>query len=195
MGQTVAASFQTPTLFLIGKDLTQMQVDTNVSESDIGLAQVGQRALFTVEAYPRQDFEGKVVQVRHAPITVQNIVTYNVVIGVDNPDNQLLPGMTANARILVEERKGVKIVPARALRFDPDGVGAARAKDEPAAADHRVWVLRDGDVIAVPVSIGLEDGTHVDIKGDSLAVGDLVIVDVADGELGGAPAARPPLRF
>lgn len=192
MGQTVAASFQTPTLFLIGKDLTKMQVDTNVSESDIGLAREGQRALFTVEAYPRQDFEGTVTQVRHAPITVQNVVTYNVVIGVENADNRLFPGMTANARIVVEERKGVKIVPARALRFDPDGIGAAEAPDE---AGPRVWILRDGEPVEVPVSVGLDDGTRVEITDDSLAVGDLVIVDVADGEQTGAAPARPPLRF
>ncbi len=192
MGQTVAASFQTPTLFLIGKDLTKMQVDTNVSESDIGLAREGQRALFTVEAYPRQDFEGTVTQVRHAPITVQNVVTYNVVIGVENADNRLFPGMTANARIVVEERKGVKLVPARALRFDPDGIGAAEAPDEEGP---RVWILRDGEPVEVPVSIGLDDGTRVEITDDSLAVGDLVIVDVADGRQTGAAPARPPLRF
>ena len=192
MGQTVAASFQTPTLFLIGKDLTKMQVDTNVSESDIGLAKVGQRALFTVEAYPRHNFEGKIVQVRRAPITVQNVVTYNVVIGVDNPDNELFPGMTANARIIVEERKGVKLVPARALRFDPDGVGGAEAAG---GEGPRVFVLRDGEPCAVAVSIGLEDGTQAEITGDSLAVGDLVIVDVAGGEPAADTSARPPLRF
>ena len=192
MGQTVAASFQTPTLFLIGKDLTKMQVDTNVSESDIGLAKVGQRALFTVEAYPRHNFEGKIVQVRRAPITVQNVVTYNVVIGVDNPDNELFPGMTANARIIVEERKGVRLVPARALRFDPDGVGGAEAAGDEGP---RVFVLRDGEPSAVAVSIGLEDGTQAEITGDSLAVGDLVIVDVAGGEPAADASARPPLRF
>ena len=192
MGQTVAASFQTPTLFLIGKDLTKMQVDTNVSESDIGLAKVGQRALFTVEAYPRHNFEGKIVQVRRAPITVQNVVTYNVVIGVDNPDNELFPGMTANARIIVEERKGVRLVPARALRFDPDGVGVAEAAGDEGP---RVFVLRDGEPSAVAVSIGLEDGTQAEITGDSLAVGDLVIVDVAGGEPAADASARPPLRF
>ena len=192
MGQTVAASFQTPTLFLIGKDLTKMQVDTNVSESDIGLAKVGQRALFTVEAYPRHNFEGKIVQVRRAPITVQNVVTYNVVIGVDNPDNELFPGMTANARIIVEERKGVRLVPLRALRFDPDGVGGAEAAGDEGP---RVFVLRDGEPSAVAVSIGLEDGTQAEITGDSLAVGDLVIVDVAGGEPAADASARPPLRF
>ena len=192
MGQTVAASFQTPTLFLIGKDLTKMQVDTNVSESDIGLAKVGQRALFTVEAYPRHNFEGKIVQVRRAPITVQNVVTYNVVIGVDNPDNELFPGMTANARIIVEERKGVRLVPARALRFEPDGVGGAEAAGD---AGPRVFVLRDGEPSAVAVSIGLEDGTQAEITGDSLAVGDLVIVDVAGGDPAADASARPPLRF
>lgn len=195
MGQTVAASFQTPTLFLIGKDLTQMQVDTNVSESDVGLAKVGQRAIFTVEAYPRHNFEGRIVQVRRAPITVQNVVTYNVVIGVDNPKNELFPGMTANARIIVEERKGVKLVPARALRFDPDGVGSARTGAAAGSAGRRVWVLRDGEPSEVPVTVGLEDGTQAEITGDALAVGDLVIVDVAGGAPAADASARPPLRF
>ena len=197
VGQTVAASFQTPTLFLIAQDLSKMQVDTNVSESDVGLAKVGQKATFNVEAYPHQTFEGKVVQVRRAPITVQNVVTYDVVIGVDNPEHRLFPGMTANARIVVEERKAVRIVPVRALRFDPHGAGAT---EEPAAAREegpRVWVLRDGRPTAVPVSIGLDDGTHVEITDDSLALDDPVIVDAADGAGGraGDSQARSPLRF
>ena len=104
IGQTVAASFQTPTLFLIAQDLTKMQVDTNVSESDVGTARVGQRSTFTVEAYPGRTFTGQVSQIREAPITVQNVVTYDVVIAVDNADLALLPGMTANTRIVTAER-------------------------------------------------------------------------------------------
>jgi len=198
VGQTVAASFQTPTLFLIAQDLTKMQVDTNVSESDVGLARIGQKATFSVEAYPHRTFEGQVVQVRRAPITVQNVVTYDVVIGVDNPEHLLFPGMTANARILVEEHEGVKTVPAQALRFDPGGAGGAEAGPEATPPDgHRVWVLRDGRPSAVPVAIGLDDGTRVEITDDSLALGDLVIVDAAgeDGERSGDAQPRSPFRF
>src|SRR5262245_40714215 len=124
VGQTVAASFQTPTLFLIAQDLTQMQVDTNVSESDVGQARLGQKATFTVEAHPHRTFEGRVTQVRRAPITVQNVVTYDVVVGVPNPEQLLFPGMTANVRILVEEHEDARLVPAAALRFDPGPAGA-----------------------------------------------------------------------
>jgi HlyD family secretion protein len=196
VGQTVAASFQTPTLFLIAQDLAKMQVDTNVSESDVGLAAIGQKATFSVEAYPHQTFEGKVVQVRRAPITVQNVVTYDVVIGVDNPEHKLFPGMTANARIIVDERRGVRVVPVRALRFDPDGAGAAEERARASEEGHRVWVLRGGRPAAVPVSIGLDDGTHVEITDDALALGEPVIVDAADGAGGrAAEPPRSPLRF
>ena len=126
MGQTVAASFQTPTLFLIAKDLEKMQVDTNVSESDVGAAREGQRAVFTVEAYPDRTFEGNVMQVRRAPITVQNIVTYDVVVGCDNAELLLFPGMTADVRIIVDEHQNVLTVPDTALRFDPSGSGGTR---------------------------------------------------------------------
>jgi HlyD family secretion protein len=194
VGQTVAASFQTPTLFLIAQDLTQMQVDTNVSESDVGEARVGQRATFTVEAYPGKVFEGKVVQVRQAPITVQNVVTYNVVIGVDNRDLLLFPGMTANARIVVDERKDVVTVPAQALRFDPGDALASGGN-----GDHRVYVLRGGEAQPVSVGVGLEDGTRVEITHGELAQGDAVIVDQGDAaaKARGGPAgqSRSPFRF
>jgi len=114
IGQTVAASFQTRTLFLIAQDLKKMQVDTNVSESDVGTAKVGQKARFTVEAFPNRTFEGRVSQVREAPITVQNVVTYDVVVSVDNTDLMLLPGMTANTRIITDERENVVRVPLSA---------------------------------------------------------------------------------
>jgi len=121
VGQTVAASLQAPTLFLIAQDLTQMQVDTNVSEADIGRVQVGQTATFTVDAYQNTTFTGQVTQVRNAPITVQNVVTYDAVVQVANPDLQLKPGMTANISFLIAERKDVVRVPTAALRFQPDG--------------------------------------------------------------------------
>ena len=122
VGQTVAASLQAPILFLIAQDLTQMQVDTNVSEADIGRVRVGQRVTFTVDAYPNITFTGEVMQVRNAPITVQNVVTYDAVVQVANPDLRLKPGMTANVSFLVAERPDVIKVPTAALRFQPEGV-------------------------------------------------------------------------
>ncbi len=197
VGQTVAASFQTPTLFVIAQDLTKMQVDTNVSESDVGAARVGQRATFSVEAQPNRTFEGEVVQIRRAPISVQNVVTYDVVVACENPDLLLFPGMTADVRILVEERRGVPTVPEAALRFEPPG--ARQAREASVAAPHegpRVWVLRRGRPVAVPVTVGLTDGTRAEITGGELALGDPVIVDVArDAGRAGDARARSPFRF
>jgi HlyD family secretion protein len=122
VGQTVAASLQAPILFLIAQDLTQMQVDTNVSEADIGRVRIGQRVTFTVDAYQNITFTGEVRQVRNAPITVQNVVTYDAVVQVANPDLRLKPGMTANVSFLVAERQDVIKVPTAALRFQPEGV-------------------------------------------------------------------------
>jgi len=111
VGQTVAASLQAPTLFTIAQDLTKMQIDTNVDEADIGRTQVGQRVTFTVDSFPNETFNGQVVQIRKAARTVQNVVTYNVVIAVDNPDQKLLPGMTANVRVVTSTRQDVRYRP------------------------------------------------------------------------------------
>jgi HlyD family secretion protein len=128
VGQTVAASLQAPTLFTIAQDLTEMQVDTNVSEADVGRVAVGQDATFTVDAFPQTTFRGKVTEIRNAPITIQNVVTYDVVIQVKNPDLKLRPGMTANASILVDHKDNILRIPNAALRFRPDF-----AKTEPSA--------------------------------------------------------------
>ena len=136
VGQTVAASLQAPTLFTIAKDLTQMQVDTNVSEADIGRIEVGQEATFTVDAYPDRTFRGKVSEIRNAPTTIQNVVTYDVVIEVDNSDLRLKPGMTANVSVMVEHREGVLRIPNSALRFKPESAkaeGSVEKKKEPAS--------------------------------------------------------------
>ena len=119
VGQTVAASFQTPTLFNIAQDLTKMQIDTSVAEADIGKLQVGQPVEFTVDAYPDSPFKGKVSEIRNAPITVQNVVTYDVVVKVDNPELKLKPGMTANVSIIVANEKDVLRISNAALRFRP----------------------------------------------------------------------------
>jgi HlyD family secretion protein len=137
VGQTVAASLSSPTLFLIGKDLTKMQVDTNVSEADVGSVHVGQDAFFTVQAYPGRTFRGKVTMIRHGPITVQNVVTYDVVVAVENPDRALFPGMTADTHIVIDEHDGVLRVPLPAVRFNPEGLARSRGtgtRNEEAAA-------------------------------------------------------------
>jgi len=199
IGQTVAASFQTPTLFLIAQDLTKMQVDTNVSESDVGAAKVDQTATFTVEAYPGRTFRGRVSQIREAPITVQNVVTYDVVVSVDNPDLALLPGMTANTRIITDEHDDVLRVPARALRFAPEGVGGpnhgAPTHGGPShGAGGSLWLLRDGGPEKIAVTSGLSDGTLTEIVHGDVKPGDPVVVDEVsrDGHPAAAsPAARP----
>ena len=157
MGQTVAASFQTPTLFLIATDLTKMQVDANVSESDIGGIKNGEKATFTVDAYSKRLFEGTVTQVRQSPQTVQNVITYDVVISVDNSDLSLKPGLTAATRIIVDQRSGVLRVPNQALRYVPTGTIRQEAKQQ------LVWVLRDGTPTPVEVTAGLDDDDFTEI--------------------------------
>jgi HlyD family secretion protein len=191
VGQTVAASFQTPTLFLIARDLTQMQVDASVSESDVGGVKIGQSVSFTVEAYPGRTFAGRVTQIRQAPITVQNVVTYDVVIGVANSDLALLPGMTANVRIVTDERSDALAVPLQALRFDPGSAGQGDHGHGEGAK--QVWVMRDGEPEAVAVQVGIDDGTSVEVTGGELAEGDPVVVDRSRAR-GGEPR-RSPFAF
>jgi HlyD family secretion protein len=168
MGQTVAASFQTPTLFLIASDLTKMQVDTNVSEGDIGGIELGDRAVFSVDAFPNRTFQGRVTQVRQSPQTVQNVVTYDVVVSVTNSDLALKPGMTTTTRVVIDERADVLRVPNQALRYAPAGT----ARD---AQTRQVWVLRDGEPVPAPVTVGLDDDNFTEITGGDLKIGDRVI--------------------
>ncbi|HSP98088.1 MAG TPA: efflux RND transporter periplasmic adaptor subunit [Candidatus Dormibacteraeota bacterium] len=169
VGQTVAATFQTPTLFLIARNLTEMQVNAAVSESDIGAVRDGQPATFTVDAYPGRDFHGRVTQVRNAPTTVQNVVTYDVVIGVDNPDLALKPGMTATVRIETAHVDDALRLPLRALTFAPPGDGERRRDGD------GVWrIAADGALERVAVRPGVRDDTHVAIADGDLAAGDVV---------------------
>jgi len=204
LGQTVAASFQTPTLFLIAQDLTRMQVDTNVSESDVGPVQVGQKAGFTVDAFPEMTFWGSVAQVRQSPITVQNVVTYDVVIEVSNPELLLKPGMTANARIVTAERSGVLKVPLQALRFSPAGsdehshrrAGADNESEKPQSNRKvHVWVDKGGKLHQVKVVRGLDDGNVVEIINGDLQPGDQVVIDQvnASGPSTGKRSASGPI--
>ena len=194
IGQTVAASFQTPTLFLIATDLTKMQVDTNVSESDIGGINVGDKALFTVDAFPKRTFAGTVTQVRQSPQTVQNVVTYDVVVSVDNHDLALKPGMTAATRIVIDERDDVLRVPSQALRYTPSALGGRHVG---AGAQARVFVLRDGKPVAVPVTAGLDDDNFTEIVKGELASGDRVITaEQRDSNSGNrTPTSAPRLRL
>jgi HlyD family secretion protein len=137
VGQTVVSSLQSSTLFLIGKDMTKMQVDTNVSEADVGEVAEGQKAYFTVQAYPKRTFWGVVRQIRRGPITVQNVVTYDVVVDVDNQDLALYPGMTADAHIITAEHTQVLRIPLPATRFVPEGVARRSREDADVRSDVR----------------------------------------------------------
>jgi HlyD family secretion protein len=192
MGQTVAASFQTPTLFLIATDLTKMQVDTNVSESDIGGIKDRDKAIFTVDAYPNRSFEGTVAQIRQSPQNLQNVVTYDVVVSVDNSDLALKPGMTAANRIIIDQRDDVLRVPSQALRYVP-AAGTRRSGTSPKTTKEpqaRVWVLRDGKPVRVAVTAGLDDDTFTEIVKGELKAGDLVIIAEQRSNSGGAAAPR-----
>jgi HlyD family secretion protein len=170
MGQTVAASFQTPTLFLIASDLTKMVADTNVSEGDIGDVKIGNKVTFSVDAFPKRTFEGTVSQVRQSPQTVQNVVTYDVVVSVNNADLTLKPGMTAATRIVIDQRGDVIRVPNQALRYTPLGLG-----ERGETAQAQVWVLREGRPTSVPVVAGLDDDTYTEIVSGDVKPGDRVI--------------------
>ena len=203
-GQTVAASFQTPTLFLIATDLTKMQVDTNVSESDIGNIKAGSSATFTVEAFPNRTFSGAVTQIRQAPQTVQNVVTYDVVVSARNPDVALKPGMTATVRLITEKRTNVTRVPDQALRYTPGGLAATSGGEElkPVGDGNgtsgSVWVLREDQPVRVPVLMGLDDDSNAEILSGDIRPGDQVIVSEQAGRgtpSRQAPFSAPRLRF
>jgi HlyD family secretion protein len=221
VGQTVAASFQAPVLFLVAKDLTKMEVDTNVSESDIGGITEGKEAISVVDAYPKQPFSGKVIQVRNAPITVQNVVTYNVVIGVENTDLRLRPGMTANVSIVIARHENVLRIPSQALRFKPSLVrGTAKAGTQPVSASGKsergtqdksgesggrkssegkaksvVWLPNPlGGPTAVEVKTGITDGTYAELLEGPLEEGAEIIVglEMPRGTRGDSSGPLPP---
>ena len=163
-GQTVAASFNTPELFTIAKDLTNMQVVANVDEADIGGVKEGDRVTFTVDAYPDDTFEGTVKQVRLEATTTNNVVTYEVVISAPNADLKLKPGLTANVTIYTQERSGVLAVANKALRFTPTKETVGKdMKIVDCKGKNKVWTLSDKTLTAHPVTIGQTDGIHTEI--------------------------------
>lgn len=188
VGQTVAASFQAPTLFVIANDLRHMQVDTNVGESDVGRLMAGMPATFTVDAYPGKPFTGKLRQIRNASQTVQNVVTYDAVIDVENPNLLLKPGMTANVSFVVEQKNDVVRLRNGALRFAPDPkllaqIGVSLPATPTLASPQQpipkaVWLLRDGKPVRVPVSAGVSDGTWTELLQGDVSPGDMLITDM-----------------
>jgi HlyD family secretion protein len=181
VGQTVAASLQAPTVFLIANDLTRMQVLANIDEADVGQLQQGSKVSFTVDAYPSDVFHGSVSQVRLAPTTVQNVVTYTAVIDVPNPELKLKPGMTANVTATVAERDSVLAVPGSALRFRPDTAAAPSRRNSGPV----LWKLENGALKPVAVHTGVTDGVRTEIVSGDVKEGDLIAIAST------APAARP----
>jgi HlyD family secretion protein len=181
----VAASLQSPTLFQIAQDLSHMQIDTSYAEADIGNIRVGQQATFRVDAFPNRTFRGEVHQVRLNPTTQQNVVTYDVVVSVDNLDQALMPGMTAYVNIVVAQRKDALIVPNAALRFRPSDAGPRQDKvrnsgDKPkgdATPMGTVYVLENGQPKAARISVGITDNRMTEVLGGEIKDGDAVIVE------------------
>ncbi|HEX5364765.1 MAG TPA: efflux RND transporter periplasmic adaptor subunit [Gallionella sp.] len=201
VGQTVAASLQTPTLFKIAQDLAKMQIDANFAEADIGSIRVGQTARFSVDAFANRSFQGAVRQIRLNPTTQQNVVTYDVVIDVNNPEQLLLPGMTAYVSIAVAERKDALLVPNGALRFRPaDGSKRSDANENGAKAKSngfsgKVYVLRQGKLAPVNVTLGITDNRNTEVIGGELKAGDQVVVGDAQTANNAASSAAPRMRM
>jgi HlyD family secretion protein len=175
VGQTVAASFQTPTLFTIAEDLTKMQIETNVSEADISKVKVGQNVEFSVDSYPGETFYGKVVQIRNSPETIQNVVTYFVIIDVNNDDLKLMPGMTANVTIITSSKKNILLVPNASLKFTPGGDKSTVKYDQ-----QGIWILENDTPQRVNIETGLSDEQYTEITGGDLQEGQHVIVGTAE---------------
>jgi HlyD family secretion protein len=201
-GQTVAASFQTPTLFSIAQDLSKMQIDTSFAEADIGTIKVNQPSIFTVDAFPNKTFRGSVNQVRLNPTTQQNVVTYDVVINVSNPEKILLPGMTAYVNIIVAQKKNILTVPNAALRFKPpeetsssveNASTAKRVKkqDKDNAASGKVYTLNNGVLKPVIVTLGITDNKTTEILSGDIKAGDTVVTGISqDKSSGGGSSFR-----
>ena len=206
VGQTVAASLQTPTLFKIAQDLSKMQIDTSFAEADIGRIQVGQVAKFNVDAFPNKNFEGMVKQIRLNPTNTANVVTYDIVISVDNPDQKLLPGMTAYVNITFAKHDNVLLVPNAALRYRPKNEDTMMAlkkedkkTDKPKAendglARGKVYILKDNKPQLVRVKTSITNGKFTEIISSELKPNDLVITGDMIGDQKSGSSAQGPNR-
>jgi HlyD family secretion protein len=185
LGQTVAASFQTPTLFQIAQDLRKMQIDSSFAEADIGNIKVGQPVQFTVDAFPERAFSATVRQVRLNPTTQQNVVTYDVVVAVDNPDQILMPGMTAYVNVVVAQHKDVLLVPNAALRFRPvegaqEIVRAKPAEEKAQGTSGTVFLLEQKRLRGIPVRLGISDGKFTEVLSGDIKASDPLVVGAAE---------------
>ena len=213
VGQTVAASLQAPVIFTIANDLTKMQIDAAVAEADVGVVDVDQPVDFTVDAFPNRIFHGKVVQVRNAPTTVQNVVTYDTVIGVSNPDLKLKPGMTANVSIIIAHKDDVLKLANAALRYRPPDAAPASASPSHAPnasrgsgsvgrerrSDRTVYFLANGKPQPVQIKTGISDGIATEVT-EGLKEGDVVVTAQVNAANASPPQANPfgggpPRRF
>lgn len=204
IGQTVAASFQTPTLFTIAQDLTRMQINSSFAEADIGFIEVGQEVHFTVDAFPRRTFRGIVRQRRLNPTTVQNVVTYDVVVEVDNPERILMPGMTAYVNVITAQRGNVLLVPNTALRFKPADAapnnrtqGSRKNGKQEKSAAATVYVLEQDRLRPVAIVPGITDNKYTEVLSGKLAAGDRVVTGevVPSGEEGPSQGAMKMRLF
>ena len=196
VGQTVAASFQTPTLFTIAQDLRRMQIDTSVAEADIGGVRKGQTVDFSVDAFPDREFQGKVYQVRLNPTIQQNVVTYDVVVSVDNRERLLMPGMTANVHIITAQRKDVLRIPNSILRYRPAAAQAPTPTADSPTADSSegktVYLLRNNQVTPVRIQTGITDNKFTEVVGGDLKPGDRLIVEDREAK---KPASSGQFHF
>lgn len=182
VGQTVAASFQTPTLFKIAQDLREMQINSNFAEADIGSIRVGQSVQFTVDAFPNRSFTGSVKQIRLSPTTQQNVVTYNVVVSVSNPDQVLMPGMTAYVNVIVAHKDQVPLVPTAALRFKPSAEVRSQERQKTGSKKNKetmtatVYVLDAAGLRAVSFVPGLSDNRRTEVVSGELKPGDRIVI-------------------
>ena len=184
LGQPVAASFQAPQLFTIAQDLTNMQIEVNVSEADIGKVKVGQDVTYTLDGYPDTDFKGKVTQVRISPTTVSNVVTYVVIVDVHNEDLKLIPGMTANVSIITDQKENVLCVPNVALKFTPETSGQ-KYKNQ------GIWLLQKNKPVRIDIEQGASDDSRFEVISDKIKEGDLVLTGSTGGK---KTAAQQPRR-
>ena len=168
VGQTVAASFSTPELFTVAEDLTKMEIDASVVEADIAKVKVGQDVLFSVDSFPDTFFKGTVKQVRNQAVTTSNVVTYSVIISIDNSELKLKPGMTANVEIITAEKDNALLVPNQALRFYMDENTRYKEKG--------VWVIQDGMPQRINIKEGISDDDNTEILTDEIKAGDKIIV-------------------
>lgn len=185
VGQTVAASFNTPTLFEVAKDLTQMQIETSVSEADIGKIKVGQKASYTLDGYQDRTFEGEVTQVRLASTTTNNVVTYTVIVSVDNSEGLVIPGMSANVSIITDSVKDALCVPSQALKFTPDTTGKKYEKQG-------IWIQTKTGLKRYDIELGVSDDNKTQIISNEVKAGDKVVVGIAGAKRKMQGGAKPP---